>query len=245
MRLVQAAPRCWRVREGLTLSDQSPDVERAARLGSSRYAVCVEVAGPLAMFARPDTGGTPTSYPVPTWSACKGIFEAVAMLGSGDAWVCPTRVEVCRPRGAAGGSVRFQRYATNYGGPLRKADQIRKGASLQLFATVLAGVCYRLHGEVRGERLQRGANARHHLQEMFMRRLAQGQCHHTPALGWREFTCSYCGEFRHDAYEVDRDLNLVIPSMLVSMWDNPHGGQYSPRFAQDIRIEAGVLVFAE
>ena len=35
----------------------------------SKYAVQLEVEGPLAMFARPDTGGTPTSYPVPTWSA--------------------------------------------------------------------------------------------------------------------------------------------------------------------------------
>jgi hypothetical protein len=35
------------------------------------------------MFARPDTGGTPTSYPVPTWSACKGVFESIAMLVEG------------------------------------------------------------------------------------------------------------------------------------------------------------------
>src|SRR5436190_988018 len=39
------------------------------------YEVTLEVAGPLAMFARPDTGGTPTSYPVPTWSAAKGLFD--------------------------------------------------------------------------------------------------------------------------------------------------------------------------
>lgn len=42
------------------------------------YTVQMEVAGPAAMFARPDTGATPTSYPVPTWSAAKGMFEAVA-----------------------------------------------------------------------------------------------------------------------------------------------------------------------
>jgi CRISPR-associated protein Cas5d len=48
------------------------------------YPVSIEVAGPLAMFTRPDTGGTPTSYPVPTLSACKGIFEAIAFLSSGD-----------------------------------------------------------------------------------------------------------------------------------------------------------------
>jgi CRISPR-associated protein Cas5d len=101
----------------------------------ARYGISLEVAGPLAMFARPDTGGTPTSYPVPTWSACKGIFEAMAMLSSGDAWINPARVEVCRRRGAPGGSVRFQRYTTNYGGPLRKAKLIGEGARMQLFAS--------------------------------------------------------------------------------------------------------------
>jgi CRISPR-associated Cas5-like protein len=75
--------------------------------GAMKYDVHLEVAGPLAMFARPDTGGTPTSYPVPTWSACKGVFESIAMLKSGDAWICPTMVEVCRPKGATGGTVQL------------------------------------------------------------------------------------------------------------------------------------------
>jgi CRISPR-associated protein Cas5d len=58
------------------------------------YLVSLEVAGPLAMFTRPDTGGTPTSYPAPTWSAAKAMFESVAMLRSGDAWINPTKVIV-------------------------------------------------------------------------------------------------------------------------------------------------------
>ncbi len=62
----------------------------------TNYKVQLEIAGPAAMFARPDTGGTPTSYPVPTWSAAKGIFESIAFLQSGDAWIMPEKVEVCR-----------------------------------------------------------------------------------------------------------------------------------------------------
>lgn len=210
-----------------------------------RYPVCIEVAGPLAMFARPDTGGTPTSYPVPTWSACKGIFESIAMLARGNAWICPMRVEVCRPRGANGGSVRFQRYTTNYGGPLRKRDLINSGSSMQLFATVLADVCYRLHGGVRSGDQSREGNARHYLQDLFARRLAQGRCYRTPSLGWREFTCSYWGNFREDAFEVDRDLNLTIPSMLRDVWSAAHDGHYAPRFSQNVTVQAGVLSFAE
>jgi CRISPR-associated protein Cas5d len=142
--------------------------------------------------------------------------------------------------------VRFQKYTTNYGGPLRKAQVISKDANMQLFATVLADVCYRIHGDVRGDSVKRrsGPNPQHHLQEMFRRRLERGQCHHAPALGWREFTCSYWGPFR-DQYEVDVDLNLTIPSMLVRPWDKVAGGTYAPRFSQSVAVKQGVLTFAE
>jgi CRISPR-associated protein Cas5d len=209
-----------------------------------KYSVQIEVAGPLAMFARPDTGGTPTSYPVPTWSACKGIFESIAMLRSGSAWICPTIVEVCKPKAAEGGAVQFQNYTTNYGGPLRKSDLMRTGSRMQVFATVLARVCYRLYGEIRSAHPQ-DASAKHHLQDLFNRRLQQGRCYRTPTLGWHEFTCSYWGEFRPDKHEVDGDLNLTIPSVLVAVWDTERDGRYSPRFAQNAQVVRGMLRFAE
>ena len=65
------------------------------------YNVSFEISGPMAMFARPDSGSTPISYPVPTWSAIKGMFEAVAMMRNEDgktmAYIHPTHVEICRP----------------------------------------------------------------------------------------------------------------------------------------------------
>lgn len=236
----------------------------------NKYSVQLEIAGPAAIFARPDTGGTPTSYPVPTWSAAKGIFESIAFLCSGDACIMPEKVEVCRRVGDSGGAVRFQRYTTNYGGPLRKADLFRKGvasggSSMQLFATILTDVCFRLHGTVIGLRRSGRINACHYLQDLFNRRLRQGRCFRTPCLGWSEFTCSYWGAFRsrtnpdgsdnaawkarcerfgqpfEDLTEVDDALNLEIPSMLLSMWSSPTSGQYAPKFRQDVRIESGVL----
>ena len=165
------------------------------------YVTSLEIAGPLAMFARPDTGGTPTSYPVPTWSAAKGLFESIAFLADGAAWICPTRVEVCRPVGELGGRVCFQRYTTNYGGPLRESGLrnvgvVSGGSSMQFFATVLSKVCYRLHGVVVGPYRPGQTNARHFLKDLFDRRLKQGRCFRTPCLGWSEFTCSYWGPFR-------------------------------------------------
>jgi CRISPR-associated protein Cas5d len=211
---------------------------------SKSYLVQMEIAGPLAMFTRPDTGASPTSYPAPTWSACKGIFEAIAFQSSGDAWINPTRVEVCRHRDVPGGEVRLNRYTTNYGGPLRKTSVIRSGSSFQLFATVLTDVCYRIYGEVVGKPQSRGVNPRHQLQALFQRRCAQGQSWRSPALGWKEFTASYWGPFREE-YVVDEALELVIPSMLHSMWGNGPGGGYSPEFRQNVKIEKGVLTFAE
>lgn len=200
------------------------------------------------MFARPDTGGTPTSFPVPTWSAAKGLFESIAYFSDGAAWICPTRLEVCRPIGESRGRIRFQRYTTNYGGPLRKKNLFSTGntpggSSMQLFATILADVCYRLHGIVVGPHGSGQINARHYLQDLFIRRLKRGQCFRTPCLGWSEFTCQYWGPFRERQTEVDKDLSLEISSILLGVWNHPTSGQYSPVFRQDVRITQGTLTY--
>ncbi len=210
----------------------------------SSYPVELEVSGPIAMWARPDTGGSPTSYPAPTWSAAKGVLESIGFLSSGDAWLHPLRVEICRRLGKPSGQVRYQRYTTNYGGPLRKDLNVRSGTSFQLFATVITEACYRIHAEVRSARRTPGRNPRHHLQELFQRRVGAGQCFRTPALGWHEFTCDYWGAFR-DEYEVDDALDLEVPSMLSAMWDRPVAGAYLSRFQRDVRIDRGVLTYVE
>lgn len=206
--------------------------------------VNLEVAGPLAMFARPDTGGVPTSYPVPTWSAAKGLFESIAFLSSGDAYFHPIQVEVCRRVGDPGGRLHWQAYTTNYGGPLRKSNQLSSNSPYQLIAHVLTNVCFRLRAEVWGAHLP-GRNPKHYLQDLFQRRLRQGRCHRTPCLGWSEFTCSYWGAPRHGVTEVDDALDLTVPSMLVEMWDESVGGSYAPRSDQDAELEGGVLRFEE
>lgn len=116
---------------------------------------------------------------------------------------------------------------------------------MQMFATVLTNVCYRIEAEVRGVSAGAGRNPRHHLQDLFRRRLRQGRCYRTPSLGLSEFTCDYWGPPRGEDWEVDDELSLVIPSMLVSVWDTPAQGVYAPRFARDARIIAGVLTYAE
>ncbi|HET9285585.1 MAG TPA: CRISPR-associated protein Cas5 [Candidatus Angelobacter sp.] len=200
------------------------------------YTVQLEVAGPAAMWTRPDTGGAFTSYPAPTYSAAKGIFESIARLKS--AYIRPTSVEICRP-------VQFHRYATNYRGPLRKANQLKIDASYQLIAVILVDVCYRLYGVVEEATPSPvSTNHLHALQEMFLRRLSKGQCFSVPALGWKEFTPSYWGPFRENT-QVESTLELEIPSMLHSVFDKAVSGNVKPRFVQQARIEKGVLCYAQ
>jgi len=146
------------------------------------YIVSFEIAGPAAMFTRPDTGSTPVSYPVPTRSAAIGMFDAV--LRRPHMYVQPTLVEICKP-------VRFERFITNYGGPLRKPAQITGNNNFQLIATILVDVCYRIYGEVHIKQMsthgrdthsrfkRTGRDWRSDFTRIFDERLATGQTFHT------------------------------------------------------------------
>jgi CRISPR-associated protein Cas5d len=196
----------------------------------------MEIAGPAAMFTRPDTGGAFVSYPAPTFSAAKGIFESIARLKT--ACIRPTKVEVCRP-------IQYHRYATNYRGPLRKGNQLQMDASYQLIAVILVDVCYRLYGVVEEAAPRPGAtNHLHALAAMFERRLRNGQAYATPCLGWKEFTPSYFGPFR-ETTSIDRSIHIEIPSMLRSVFDQEVNGAWGPRFVRQATIRGGVLEYAE
>lgn len=201
------------------------------------YEVSFEIAGPAAMFTRPDSGATPISYPAPTYSAAKGMFESIALLKS--AYIRPTKVEICAP-------IHYQRYTTNYGGPSRKSSQISSGSSYQLFATILIDVCYRIYGVVEELRPPPSdrvitTNHLHLLQERFEKRLRNGRWHHVPFLGWKEFTPSYLGDFR-ESTKVEERIEQIVPSMLFSVFTT--SGDYDPIYKQDVRIKNGVIEYA-
>jgi CRISPR-associated protein Cas5d len=198
------------------------------------------------MWTRPDTGDAPVSYPAPTFSAVKGIFESI--LWSQWAEVVPTQVEICKP-------IVFHTYTTNYGGPLRKARVMKVGASYQLLATVLVDVCYRLYADIEadpsnyhrhGGSDKQGSgttNGAHAYKEMFERRLERGQFFSFPCLGWREFAPDYVGHPRPGTAP-RTDINLSIPSMLRTCFPFGKHSQWQPEYRQAVRIERGVLRYA-
>lgn len=190
----------------------------------------------MALFNRPDAGSTPVSYPVPTWSACRGIFDAIARMRH--AYVNPTHVEVCAP-------IRYDHYSTNYGGPLRKLSQIKDDDNYQLKAVVLVDVCYKIHGTVQGHYDEPDAIHREHaLCEAIERRLTKGQTLYTPCLGWKEFAPSYLGPPR-DSTTREEGVNLLIPSLLHSVFDRPKMGRRLPFFHQNVEVTNGLLEFEE
>ena len=209
-----------------------------------QYCISLEIAGPTALWTRPDTGDSPGTYPAPTRSAVRGIFESI--LWNPAVRIIPRAVEICSP-------LVFHHYATNYGGPLRKSGQIKNGNNYQQFATVLINVRYCFHAEVRvfdgpivSEKAARWREATrspaHAFQEIFERRLRRGQCHTVPSLGWREFVPSYVGALRNDT-SVQSDINLSIASMVDEVFPSGPHGSYCPSFVQDVRIQNGVLIY--
>jgi CRISPR-associated protein Cas5d len=200
--------------------------------GRSYPAIALEVAGPAAMFTRPDTGATPISYPVPTYSAAKGMFEAV--LRQTNIYIRPTRVEICKP-------IRYERYTTNYGGPLRHPDHIRGNNNHQIIATVLVDVHYRIYAEVKEKKRsgQRKMDYAREFKKEFDRRLENGQTFYTPCLGWKECVPSYVGPLRPET-KPDEKMDMIIPSLLHSMWERH---KLRPTFRQNMEVKGGVLAY--
>lgn len=210
------------------------------------YPIEMEIAGSTAMWTRPDTGDCPVSYPAPTYSAVKGIFESI--LWGPAVEIIPLKVELCTP-------IQYHSYCTNYGGPLRKQTSIKKGDNYQLYATVLIDVCYRLYAKVVPNNDKSGLPASaiqwdkkttspgHAYQSIFKRRLKRGQCFSIPVLGWREFTPSYFGVFR-DTTKVLSDMPpVIIPSMLRTVFSNGYASPVSYQYDTNLIIENGVLKY--
>lgn len=209
-----------------------------------KHEVQLEISGPAAMWTRPDTGDAPVSYPAPTFGAVKGIFESI--LWDKAAEIVPTKVEICKP-------IFLQPYTTNYGGPLRKTKSVQEGNSYQLLATILVDVRYRLYADVvcdhenpfrdeNGEIIT--TNGAHAYAARFERRLRQGKMFEMPCLGWKEFVPDYVGPFR-DETKVCEEINMTIPSMLKTCFPHGKNSKYDPEYIQNLRIEKGVMNYAE
>jgi CRISPR-associated protein Cas5d len=206
----------------------------------------MEISGSTAMWTRPDTGDCPVSYPAPTYSAVKAIFESI--LWGPDVEIVPLKAELCTP-------VQYHSYCTNYGGSLRSTTAMKKGNNYQLYATVLIDVCYKLYAEVMPNHRKNGLPEKarqwdrkttspgHAYQSIFQRRLKRGQSFSSLALGWSEFTLSYFGELRSTTKVLSDLPPIIIPSMLRQVFSKGYNSPVSYIYDNDLVIKNGVLKY--
>lgn len=201
------------------------------------YQIDYEVAGPFAMWARCDSGSEKVTYPVPTWSGCKGVTESILHMHT--VWVIPVTAGICRP-------IKYQPYPFNYRGELRKSDLIAGGNSCQIRNSVLRDVRYKISALVVNNpdntKEQRRVNNAHSYQEQFMRRIRRRQNFNKPFLGWAKFHARETKPLRDDTEPLG-ELNFVLPSLLFAVFDRPVKGEYNPSFLTNVVVEDGTVVF--
>ena len=211
------------------------------------YEVSMEISGPLAMFTDPATGDMPVSYPVPTYSALKGMFENILLYQSVE--VRPIKVEICSP-------LNFHTLMFNYGGPNRHKNLKSNPGNRQVRMTVLQNVCYKVYAQLHNvkprkqlsERAQvqyeKTTNPSHSYHDHFYRRLKRGECFRPIFLGLKDFAPDYVGVLR-DETSKDESINLFLASMLYEIFP---GGPYSNKqkhFIQNVHIRNGEMNFLE
>jgi len=175
----------------------------------------LEISGPTALWARPDTMPNPVSCVAPTFSAVKGIFEGSAGASPALVGASPTGIFSCwksvnaRPTRCGRRSlhpmapVRFHRYAFNYGGQLRG----RCSADLQSAVSRIFNPLCVAHSRALGDpsvlpienrrysRLKTCATGKRRAYvDAFQRRLERGRWFYTPCLGWRPSPALFAGE---------------------------------------------------
>ena len=212
------------------------------------YQISMEVAGDTAMWTRPDCGDCPCSYPAPSYSAVKSLFESV--LWGPAITIIPRKVELCK-------KPVYHSYATNYSGPLRSPPSLKAGNNFQFFATVLIDVCYRLYADVVINKNKSGVSQQtlswdkkttspgHAYKDIFERRLKRGQSFASLFLGWREFSVSYFGPFREQTTVCTQLPDIVIPSMLREVFSDGYRSDFNPIFDNNVCIHQGVLIYPE
>ena len=155
---------------------------------------CLEIAGELACFTRPEMKVERVSYDVITPSAARSVFEAI-LWKPAIRWHV-RRIEVLKP-------VRFMNLRRNEVGSKVSTSNVTKAMNgsdidLAIYADdpseraqraslLLRDVAYRIHAdlEVRADRQDPMPAQKHHA--MFVRRAENGQWVNQPYLGCREF----------------------------------------------------------
>lgn len=216
----------------------------------------IEIDGDFAMFVDPLSGSEKFSYPVPTFSAAKGILEANLFMKTVE--VVPVQVDICKP-------IKYTPFGFNYHGAYRNDILLKTDNATQMRCQVLSDVCFRIHAYVINAEMSRvksylspnflpyiSTNHAHSFQEQFNRRLVKGRNIRSTHLGWSEFSCNYCGVIRPET-QVEKSINMYFPTMLLSVFNSLSFSKIEPSkiktvnnslWMNNVYIKEGVLQYA-
>lgn len=198
----------------------------------------VRVWGDLACFTRPEMKVERVSYDVMTPSAARGILEAIFWKPEFSWRVREIAVlkpishfSILRNEVKSKASDRSARSWQEHGGGFFAEDD-----RAQRHTLALRDVAYVIRGSVAVK-----PEAEEHpekYREQFRRRVARGQCFHTPYLGCREFAASF-GDVDPSQGPIDLtdDLGLVLFDLDYA---SDGSGRGTPRFFQ-ARLDHGIL----
>ena len=201
---------------------------------------CLQVAGPLACFTRPEMKVERVSYEVMTPSAARAVFESIL-------WKPQIRwrvqcIEVLHP-------IRWMNLRRNEVSAVVSTRNVQQamaagGGNLGLYiederqqraGLLLRDVAYRIHADL--ELTERSTDPLAKYTEMFARRARKGRCVNQPYLGCREFAADFRlvedGEAVIPPITETRPLGWMLHDLDFS---NPIDPQ--PRFF-DAKLESG------
>lgn len=156
----------------------------------------LEVWGPYALFSRPEMHVERVSYDVPTPSAARGLVEAI-YFHPGLQWHI-RRIYIMNP-------IRFTNIRRNEVKAKISAKDVRSvmaGAQKELYiatsqqiaqrvSMVLQDVHYVIEAEFTMTSRAAASDNPGKFQDIVTRRMAKGQCFHTPYFGCREFPAAF------------------------------------------------------
>ncbi len=206
----------------------------------------LEVWGPYACFSRPELSVERVSYDVPTPSAARGIIDAI-YYHPGLCWRID-RIHVLNPirftnirRNEVKNKISARTVRSAMQGSGEPLYQVTSQDIVQRAAMVLQDVHYVIEAHFEMTDQAAPSDNPGKFQDIVTRRMARGQCFHTPYFGCREFPVSFRpwpgGPI--PAIPETRDLGLMLYDM-----DFRDPGDITPLFFR-ARLENGVLNAAD
>jgi len=187
------------------------------------------------MFARPDSGSEPCSYPVPTPTAAFGIMQSILRVKSASIQI--EAIGIChRPE--------YLDYAFNSWSSIRKEGQKRDGNACQIKATALLRPRFQICATAKRSTVEpphpkyAHINCAHSYRDQFYRRLSKEQYYRMPTLGPSDFFSDYVGL---PITPIISDYNEILHGYVLQYFDKKNGYIMQFPITETLRIAHGIL----